>query len=116
MIFVLHNSAIDDMDDEMDITDDYDDEDFEEDGSVMVIDASNMTEDELEEVLSNIIGEFSEYEGMYGWQLLEYLMQLVAEEAIPEGEAFHILSLSIEWPAEIMIEPTLRPGSEDKII
>jgi hypothetical protein len=67
MIFVLHNSAIDDMDDEMDITDDYDDEDFEEDGSVMVIDASNMTEDELEEVLSNIIGEFSEYEGMYGW-------------------------------------------------
>ena len=115
MIFVYHNSAIDDMFEEEDIMDDFDDEDFEKDGSVMVIDASNMTDDELEDVLSNILGDFSEYEGMYGWQLLEYLMQLEAEEAIPEGEAWHILSLSIEWPAEIMIEPTLRSASEDKI-
>jgi hypothetical protein len=42
---------------------------------------------------------------MYGWQLLEYLFELEEEEIIPDGEAFHILSLSIEWPAEIMIQP-----------
>ena len=38
----------------------------------MVIDASNMSEEELEDVLGSILDDFSEYEGMYGWQLLEY--------------------------------------------
>ena len=96
------------MDEEEDILDDFDME--EDDGAMMVIDATSLTEDELESVLGEIIGDFSEYEGMYGWQLLEYLMELEAMETIPEGEAFHILSLSIEWPAEIMIEPTLSSG------
>lgn len=97
------------MDDEEDMLDAFDDMDDDIDGpvSVIEIDASNMTDEELDKVLGDILEDFSEYEGMYGWQLLEYLMELEAMESIPRGEAFHILSLSIEWPAEIMIEPNI---------
>ena len=43
-------------------------------------------------------------EGTYGFQLLQYLNSLEYAEVLPSGEPFKILSLSIEWPAEILIE------------
>jgi len=51
-----------------------------------------------------IIYSYENYEGTYGSSLLQYLMGLEFEEVIPRGEAFKILSLSIEWPVDILIE------------
>lgn len=67
-------------------------------------------EDELKELCDEegmefeIIYSHENYEGTYGSSLLNYLMGLEFEEVIPRGEAFKILSLSIEWPVDILIE------------
>ena len=45
------------------------------------------------------------FEGMYGYNLLKYCLDLEEEEILERGEAFKILSMSIEWPADFMIDP-----------
>ena len=51
-----------------------------------------------------VIYNYEDYEGTYGSSMLQYLFGLEAMEVLPRGEAFKILSLSIEWPADILIE------------
>lgn len=57
-----------------------------------------------------LFGDGSEiFEGMYGYNLLKYCLKLEQDEVLPRGEAFKILSMSIEWPADIMIDPYVDP-------
>ena len=51
--------------------------------------------------------EVEDYEGMYGSQLIEYLLDLEDEEIIEKGDSFQILSLSIEWPVDILLEDSI---------
>jgi hypothetical protein len=71
-------------------------------------------EDELKEMEGGEDGEdggeweiifaFNEFDGMYGSQLIQYLISLEQDEVLERGEAYKILSLSIEWPVEMMID------------
>lgn len=75
----------------------------------MEIDLSKLEEElkemGIEEGLEiEIVYNYEDYEGTYGSSLLQYLITLEANDVLPRGEAFKILSLSIEWPVDIFIE------------
>ena len=46
----------------------------------------------------------NEFEGLYGSQLITYLISLEEEGLLAKGEAYKILALSIEWPVDMMID------------